>query len=125
MVEVHSDLVKNWFYITVKGKLTLAEAMALQDKTIAEAKKLKPGFGSISDISQIIPADEATRVIIQDTMMKVKGLGMGHVVRITNSENFITANQWRRSSRVVGYEASEAPNREEAEKLLAKMEKGS
>ena len=123
MVEIHADKVKNWLYITVHGKLTAAEANQVSEKTVVEAKKLKSGFSTISDISQFIPADEETRTIIQNTMVKVKNLGMGHVVRITNGENFVSANQWQRSSRVVGYVASEAPNREEAEKLLARIEK--
>jgi hypothetical protein len=123
MVEIHADVVKNWFYITVRGKLTAVEASQVSEKTVAEAKKLKPGFGTISDISQFIPADEETRSIIQNTMVKIKGLGMGHVVRITSCDNFVSANQWQRSSRGVGYTASEAPNRDEAEKLLARIEK--
>jgi hypothetical protein len=123
MIEIHADLAKNWFYITLSGKFNAVEANQIADKTVAEAKKLKPGFGTISDISQFIPADEETRTILQNTMVKVKNLGMGHVVRITGKENFISANQWQRSSRGVGYTASEAPNREEAEKLLARIEK--
>ena len=46
---------------------------------------------------------------------------MGNVVRIT--ANVVTALQWQRSSRAIGYSAAEAKTIAEAEKLLDEMEK--
>ena len=48
---------------------------------------------------------------------------MNNVVRIVKLNNAVTANQWQRSSRSVGYIAMEAESVEKAEKLLDEIEK--
>ena len=54
---------------------------------------------------------------------QAKALGMGRVVRITKGANPITANQWQRSSRAVGYTALEAGSVGEADQLLDELTK--
>ena len=123
MYKNHANLAKNRLYITLKGKADVPELQAWSDNLLAEAKKLKAGFGVISDILECQPTTEDGRQIIQTTQKKAKDLGMGHVVRITQGANAITANQWQRSSRAVGYVAGEAGSVEAADKMIDEMEK--
>jgi hypothetical protein len=124
MYKNHVNVVKNRAYLMLKGKVDVPELQAWSANLIAELKKLKTGFGVVSDILECQPATEEGRQIVQDTQRKAKEMGMGHVVRITKGANAITANQWQRSSRAVGYTAAEAASVDEADKLLDEMEKG-
>jgi hypothetical protein len=116
-------LAKNRLHITLKGKAEVAELQAWSANLLAEAKKLKPGFTVVSDILECEPTTEEGRLIVQTTQQQAKALGMGQVIRITKGANPITANQWQRSSRSVGYTALEAASVPEADKLLDEMAK--
>jgi hypothetical protein len=128
MYTIRVVVAKNRLYLTLKGKVDVAELRAWSAEVLAEAEKLKPGFGVVPDILECYPTTEEGRQIIQATQLKAKEMGMGHVVRITSAANAITANQWQRSSRNVGYIAAEAASVEAADKLLdelAELEKQS
>jgi len=117
------NLAKNRMVLSLKGKTDLDELNAWSADLLSQLKKLKPGFGVISDILECHPTTEEGRMVIQETQKKAKDLGMGNVVRIVEKSNIVTAMQWQRSSRAVGYSASEAASVAEAEKLLDEMEK--
>ena len=117
----HASVLKNRLYLTLKGKVDVTELRAWSADLLAEARKLKPGFTTVSDILECEPTTEEGRRIVQETQAQAKALGMGHVVRITRGANPVTANQWQRSSRAVGYTASEASSVEEADKLLDEL----
>ena len=123
MYKNQAQLAKNRLYLVLKGKADLAELQAWSDDLLTEARKLKPGFSVVSDILNVEPTTEEGRLIIQDTQKKAKALGMGNVVRLTKGANPITANQWQRSSRAVGYVALEAATIEEADRLLDQLDK--
>jgi len=121
MFEIHATPQKNRLYVTVRGKMDIAELQAATNKIKEEARRLKSGFGVVSDIQEFIPLTEEVRQAMQNTMKVIRDAGMGHVVRI--STNAVVANQWQRTSRTAGYEALEAPNQAEAEKILDNLEK--
>jgi hypothetical protein len=118
MYEIRSNLNKNRLYITVRGKLDVNEGKMFVNSALQEAKKLRPGFGTISDISEFIPASEEVRLLVQEGMNSLKSMGVGPVVRVVKQENAVVANQWQRSSRAAGYTADQAASQEEAEKKL-------
>jgi hypothetical protein len=117
------NLLKNRAYLTLKGKVEVGELKEWSANLLLDLKKLKTGFSVVSDILECQPTTEEGRLIIQDTQRKAKDMGMGNVVRITKGANPITANQWQRSSRSVGYSAGEASTVADADKLLDEMEK--
>ena len=119
-----SDIAKNRLYVTFKGRLEVKEVDAGGTNVIQEARKLKPGFGCISDISEFIPTSEEGRVSMQNTMKALKDMKMGHVVRIVKNLESVAGSQWQRTSHSVGYDAKQVTNVADAEILLDKLEKG-
>ncbi len=115
------NIARNRAYLTLKGRVGVEELRAWADNLVGELGKLKPGFSVISDIQDCEPTTEEGRLVIQEVQRKAKEMGMGHVVRITRAANAITANQWQRSSRVVGYMAANAASVEAADKMLDEM----
>jgi hypothetical protein len=118
MYEIRSNAHKNRLYITVKGRLDVNEVKLFVSSALQEAKKLKMGFGVISDISEFSPASEEVRQMMQDGMNSLKNMGIGPVVRVIQAQNAVVSNQWQRSSRTVGYAADQAYSVEEAEKKM-------
>ena len=113
---------KNRMHLMLEGKVEAAELKAWSDDLLSKLKRLKPGFSVISEILNCQPATEEVRQMLADTQKKVKELGLGNAVRIVSKDNYVTANQWQRSSRSVGYVAMEAESVQAAEKLLDEME---
>ncbi len=124
MYKNQSNFAKNRMHLKVEGKVDVDEMKAWSNDLLTKLKSLKPGFSVISEILNFQPTTEEGRQILIDTQRKAKEIGMGHVVRIVKSSNFVAAAQWQRSSRSVGYVAMEAENLEAAEKLLDEVEKG-
>ena len=50
MYKNNANIAKNRLYLTLKGKTDAGELQDWSDNLVAEAKKLKSGFGVISDI---------------------------------------------------------------------------
>ena len=116
------NFAKNRMHLMLKGSVDTTEMQSWSDDLLSQLKKLKSGFSVISEISECQPTSEEGRQVLIDTQRKAKELGMGHVVRIIKNSNFVTAHQWQRSSRSVGYSAMEAEDLQSAEKLLDKVE---
>jgi hypothetical protein len=123
MYKNKADVVKNRLYVTFKGRMDVDEVKTGGANVIQEARKLKPGFGIISDIAEFIPTTEEGRLSMQNTMKTIKELGLGHVVRIVKNLNSVSGSQWQRTSQAVGYSANEVTTLAEAETLLNKLEK--
>ncbi len=115
-----SDVGKNRLYVSFKGRMAEDEIKKGAANVIDEARKLKPGFGVISEISEFVPTTEDGRMVMQGCMKSLKEMGMGHVVRVVKGS--IAGNQWQRTSKTVGYTADEVSTMHEAEALLNKME---
>lgn len=122
MYDNQLNFAKNRMHLMLEGKVEAAELKAWSDDLLSKLKRLKPGFSVISEILNCQPATEEVRQMLVDTQKKVKELGLGNAVRIVSKDNYVTANQWQRSSRSVGYVAMEAESVQAAEKLLDEME---
>ncbi len=116
------NFAKNRMHLMIEGKVDATELKAWSDDLLSKLKRLKPGFSVISEILNCQPATEEVRQMLVETQRKVKELGLGNAVRIVNKNNYVTANQWQRSSRSVGYVAMEAESVEAATKMLDEME---
>lgn len=123
MYKNQANFLKNRMHLKIEGKVDVQEMKAWSNDLLTQLKKLKPGFNVISEISNCQPTTEEGRQILVETQGKAKELGMNNVVRIVKLNNAVTANQWQRSSRSVGYIAMEAESVEKAEKLLDEIEK--
>ena len=120
MYKTPINIVKNRAYLELRGKLSETDLQTWADDAVVQFRRLKTGFSVVSDILDCEPASEAGRQIIQTLQRAAKEMGMGAVVRITKGANPVTANQWQRSSRAVGYTAQEAASIAEADALLDK-----
>ena len=123
MFKNQADFAKNRMHLLLKGRVELDEMQAWSDDLLSQLKKLKPGFSVISEIAECQPTTEEGRSVLIETQRKAKEIGMGHVVRIIKNSNFVTAHQWKRSSRSIGYSAMEADSIEAAVKLLDEVGK--
>lgn len=117
--EVRADLRKNRLYITFTGFFSdqlMQEACA---KVESEARRLKPGFSIITDITRCKPATPRGTEFIHRTQAFLAKNGVGRVVRITAPDNVIIKFQFQRRSEGL-YRADTAASVEEAERLLDK-----
>jgi len=114
---------KNRLYCSLRGSMAGSEVKQACDGVLALARQLRPGFGIVSDISTFMATSEDGRLILQTTMQALKGMGLGHAVRIVPAGHKVAANQWQRSSQASGYSAREAPTLAEAERMLDELER--
>jgi len=121
MHEVRCDIIKNRLYIKIAGYISEQELKETADKTIENVKKLRPGFSTINDISEVkagdMPQNTADLVRAQNF---IHVSGGGRVIRIVSS--VITKNQFSKSGQKAGSEkdADIAASVEEAERMLDK-----
>ena len=66
------NLAKNRMVLTLKGKTDLDELHTWSKDLLSQLKRLKPGFGVISDILECQPTTEEGRLVIQETQKKAK-----------------------------------------------------
>ncbi len=116
------NFAKNRMHLMLEGKVDAAELKAWSDDLLSKLKKLKPGFSVVSEILNCQPATEEVRQMLVETQKQVKELGLGNAVRIVSKNNYVTANQWQRSSRSVGYVAMEAETVDAANIILDEMD---
>jgi uncharacterized phage infection (PIP) family protein YhgE len=114
---------KNRLFVALRGSLGASEIKRACQDILQHAQTLRPGFGTISDISTFVPTSESGRQEIQMTMQRLKGMGMGHVVRIVPGTAKAAADLWQRSSQATGYQAAEAPTQADAERLMDMLER--
>lgn len=88
---------------------------------LKNARKLQPGFILISDIHELDPLPEEGRLELQKTMQALLDGGMGAEIRVISDKAILTANQFQRTSRSVGYTASEVRTIQEAERLVDQL----
>jgi hypothetical protein len=121
MYDIRVNSFENHLFILLKGKLELAEATQASEKIIKVIKSLVPGFTVITDIREMAPAAEDARQVFLNAMQNMKNAGLGMEVRVVNSQNMVTANQFQRTSRTAGYTAQEVGSVNEAEKLIDQL----
>ena len=119
VVTVRSDLEKNRLYTTLKGNLTREDIVTLPDDLRREAKKLKPGYLAISDISEYEAASEDNLEILSKTMGIAVETKMGTTIRIVSDAS---TDLQQVSSSEHGYKAIICGSKSEAEKIAKKIE---
>ncbi len=116
-----ADLTKNRLFIHLEGFLTDEEVKFAANKVISEAKKLKPGFSTVNDITSFKPASPKGSEEIARAQIFLKENGVGHVVRVVG-QKVITSIQFKRTQNEAGYIADHVATVEEALQLLDKEE---
>ena len=115
---IRADLSKNRLYMSISGFMDDDLVTQVVDKVIAEAKKLKPGFAVINDISTFKPATPKGAEEIKRAQLFVKENGVGRVIRVTGQDGIAAMQFSRISKTTTGYEADQVTTVEDAEKLL-------
>lgn len=118
---IYANELKNRLYLILRGFFTDAEVHEAYEHTIAEIKKLRPGFDVINDISDFKPATTVGTEDIKRAQLFAKEHGANRIIRVVGKNKVaagISAMQFSRTSRTAGYEADIVATVEEAEKLL-------
>jgi len=119
VISVRADLKKNRLYTTLKGNLKGEEISSLPESLRQEAKKLKPGFIAISDVSEFEPADEKVQEVISQMMAAAVESGMGTTIRVVSET---TGGQLQAlSNSKHGYSAILCRSPEEAEQQAERL----
>ncbi|SHJ90686.1 hypothetical protein SAMN04488028_10299 [Reichenbachiella agariperforans] len=116
MYDIKADEKKNLLVLILEGFLTDQELIEGADLCISEAKKLRPGFVVINDISRMKPASPQGAQEIKRAQAFVLGIGVTKVIRVT--DNPVVKMQFNRTGSAAGYEALEVSTMEEALALL-------
>jgi hypothetical protein len=112
-----ADIGKNRLYVVLQGFIQADEAKEAADLTIAEAKKLRPGFDIINDISTVKATSEQGVMELLRCQVFLKERGVRRVIRVV-PEVSVGSLQIARTSKQAGYEADTAASIEEAEAML-------
>jgi len=116
--EVRADLQKNILYLRLEGFLKADQIKAASEKVRAEAARLRPGFGVITEMQHFMPASQEAVAYISDAQKALQRYKPGRVIRVV-SDSALASMQFNRTSREAGYQADTAPTRAEAERMLA------
>ncbi|PWH16663.1 MAG: hypothetical protein DDG59_08955 [Anaerolineae bacterium] len=121
MFDVRTNFFENKLLFFAKGKMDANEARAMGESLLKNARRLQSGFILISDIHELDPLPEEGRLELQKTMQALLEAGMGAEIRVISDKTVITANQFQRTSRSVGYTATEVRTIQEAERLVDQL----
>ncbi|MCS6906666.1 MAG: hypothetical protein RML93_02140 [Anaerolineales bacterium] len=121
MFDVRTNFFENKLLFLARGKIEESECRLMCDALLKNARKLQPGFVLICDIHDLAPLPEGGRLELQKTMQALLDSGMGAEIRIISDKSVITANQFQRASRSVGYTATEVRSVQEAERLVDQL----
>lgn len=123
-VEINADIRRNRVVCILGGTFNDVEtARELQRLYLSEARKLRPPFDAVTDISEFRTNSEGFLKILAETQGELKKLGLNRVARIVGRDTVVPKMQFGRSSRSVGYQAeSHVHSIEEAHALLDAME---
>lgn len=121
MFDVRTNFFENKLLFFAKGKMDGNEVRSMCDALLKNAQKLQAGFILISDIHELDPLPEEGRLELQKTMQALLDGGMGAEIRVISDKAIITANQFQRTSRSVGYTANEVRTIQEAERLVDQL----
>jgi hypothetical protein len=116
-----ADMEKNRLFIYLEGFMSDEELKSAADLVISEAKKLKPGFSTINDISNFKPATPKGAEEISRAQVFLKENGVGHVIRIVG-EKVLASIQFKRTQNDAGYIADHVTTMDDALIILDKEE---
>mgnify|MGYP003394384842 CR=1 FL=1 len=113
---VYADIAKNRLVLGLEGFLSLEEITKSTDETIAAAKKMKPGYDVITDISKYITGTPEVAKEIERAQAFFVASGVHRGVRIV--AKVIPGMQFKISAKEAGYESINVATMEEAERYL-------
>ena len=120
MFKVTSDPGRNRLYITLAGHLDGTERQSVMKDLLAQAAKLAPGFGVVTDISELHPTDHEG---LKDLLRVKSGLrmkGVGPIVRVVKIP--LSRIQMARVSEEAGYDAEHLDTLEAADQRLDELQ---
>jgi hypothetical protein len=117
MYEIKIDRVKNRLYITMEGFFSTEEMKQCSDKVIEAAKKLKPEYDVITDISNFAPVAPETLQEITRVQDYFRKSGVRHGVRVVG-KRVVTEMQFKRLGKGVGYSPIDVATLDEANRFL-------
>jgi hypothetical protein len=116
-IDMRADIGKNRLYIVLGGFFQDDEVKQAADKCIAEATKLKAGFGVVNDISEFKPASPKGADEIKRAQLFVKQHGVGRVIRVVGQAS-LTQSQFDRQGKDAGLQAEVAATVADADRML-------
>ncbi len=119
--DVRADIEKNRFYLRLAGFFTTEETKKAADLAIEELGKLKPGFETISDISEFKPTTPEGAEEIGRAMKFGAKKGVGRVLRVVGPQ-VIGEMQFSRKSDEAGFDPKIVASIQEAEEMLDRGE---
>ena len=117
MLNIETNSQRNTLYITLSGHFNIEETKAAGKEVLAAASKMKPGFNLITDIRKCHPSDSASLGELQRILEALSKKGLRLAVRITQIA--LSAIQFERVSKEVGYDSIATFSLEEAENIIA------
>lgn len=114
---IQVSVPKNRLYIGLEGYFPEDEAKRAADQVILETRKLRAGFGVVSDISHFKPASPQAAEQIVRAQKALKDMGVGRMVRVV-AGNVLAKMQMERTGAQSGLDVDYAATREDAERLL-------
>lgn len=115
--ETRTDIAKNRLYFKLDGFLSDAEAITIAEKVVAEARRLRPPFDVISDLTAFKPATPQGSENFKQAAAAIVKLGTRKMVRV-DSTSGAGSLQFSRISKTTGYEVIIVKTLQEAEELL-------
>lgn len=82
MIELETDDARNLFIIRYHGSVTVDETGQWLDRIIAGVERMQPGFGLLTDLTNLTHMDVACAPHIEATMDAANKRGVAAVVRV-------------------------------------------
>jgi hypothetical protein len=115
------DAARNRLYAVLEGFFTPEEMKRCADDTIEAAKKLRPGYCTITDITRCKPMPPEAAKEIERVQAYFRKSGARQGVRIVG-ESALSGMQFRRTGGEAEWNSVNVRSLEEAEKLLDELE---
>jgi hypothetical protein len=118
--DIRADVGKNRLYVTLRGFFSPEESKIAADLVIDCAKKLKPGFDCITDLTTHKPGSETGIAETKRGQAFIIKHGLRRVVRIVTT-SYLSKLQFERTGKEVGFPQGidyAVTSVEEAEKIL-------
>jgi hypothetical protein len=117
---MRADVGRNRLYGKLEGFFTADDMKKCADNTISEAKKLRPGYCTITDITSCKPMPPEAAKEIERVQAFFRSSGARQGVRIV-AANVLSGMQFKRTGGSAEYNSVNLPSLEEAEKFLDEL----
>ena len=117
MHDIRCETRLNRIYIRLEGFFTPEEMRKCVDETIAAARRLRPGYEVITDISQMKPGNDAVAKEIERAQAHFVASGAKRGVRVVGP-SVVSGMQFKRTGSQVGYHSVNVGSQAEAETYL-------